>query len=68
MFQQYREFVSITLQFAYRNISLKFFTFISTDDQINRQWNFDRIFSQTVYVMKEPEISILIYIYVLNSI
>ena len=66
MFQPYREIVIITLQFVYRNMFIRLF--ISTDDQINLQWHFDRIFSQTVYVMKEPKLSISICIYVLNRI
>ena len=58
MIQPYLEFVIMTLQVAYRHMFSRFITFISTDDQINLQWHFDRIFSQTVYVMKEPKISI----------
>ena len=48
LFQPYRVFVIITLQFAYRNMFSRFFTFNHYNWRSNQPWHIDRMFSQTV--------------------
>ena len=66
MFKSYRELVILTVQFAYRNMFSRFFTFNHYNWRSNQPWYIDRMFSYTVYVMKKIIISISIHI--LNSI
>ena len=53
MFQSYRELVIMILQFAYRNMFSRFLTFNNYNWRSNQPWHIDKMFSQTVNVMKK---------------
>ena len=61
MFQSYRDLAIITFQFAYRNMFSRLITFNHYNRRSNQPWHNDRMFSQTVYVMKKLIISIWIH-------
>ena len=54
MFQSYRELVIIALYYAYRNIFSTFFIINHYNWRSNQLWHIDRMFSQTIHVMKYP--------------
>ena len=71
MFQSYPELLIIPLQFACRNMFSRFLIFNHYNWRSNQPWHIERIFSQTVYVMKKThdiDINTWIKYYLTSSI